>query len=611
MNQITKESFEDFVKKEFPEKEYKWEYKDGHGYMYIQAGTGKRFSGAEVHYEFYDGQVRVHIEGPHWWSLRNDLYSRLARHKELRGEVWQKRQNCQWILTSDEDDIFSKFKQMRDIVEEEILIYEEERKTDEESENEPVILKSLTLSGLLKRNLKIPEYQRNYEWKTEHVKALLEDTYNAFQEDKSYLMGTVILHKKDGEYNIVDGQQRLITFSILLYVLNSTQYSLMETKYQSETSKWYLRNTYKLVKEFVEKIGVEKTAYSEYLQNILFSVVVLSVDGALELAYTFFDSLNSKGKSLSDYDLLKAHHLMFIPEKEESLAKLHNDKWQSRDDKHRKLFETLLMRLRRWADGHERDNTEKYAVFNEFTSAMDFKTTENTEHVFNRYMQPNVFRSWHRENNQIVLNQKIADHILEDLLPMEIQQTIEGGDAFFLYAERYHKIYDMLFGVNAKDDLSTSIRYVADLSGHIDNAQIQWAFEAIMLLYFDKFGEQKLIEAASCVELILAKVRFTTKDNQRGVRALSSASIVKYVAKEKIVPIISKSTIAAHVCVQLFQNLYHQSFVPEEGVSGVRLNYLSRITSFYKKHQHLIPNDGLNQKIEQLYKIKKETNYDK
>ncbi len=32
-------------------------------------------------------------------------------------------------------------------------------------------------------------------------------------------MGTLILHSENGNYNIVDGQQRTITFSLLLYAL--------------------------------------------------------------------------------------------------------------------------------------------------------------------------------------------------------------------------------------------------------------------------------------------------------------------------------------------------------------------------------------------------------
>ena len=87
MDFITKEKFEAFVQKEFPGKEFHWDYNDGRGYMSIQAGNGKKFSFPDIHYEYYNGQVRVHIEGEHWWWLRHELSYILKRHDELRGEV--------------------------------------------------------------------------------------------------------------------------------------------------------------------------------------------------------------------------------------------------------------------------------------------------------------------------------------------------------------------------------------------------------------------------------------------------------------------------------------------------------------------------------------------
>ena len=41
MVDLTKEEFEEFAKKEFPGRDYKWEYDGNSGYFYIQAGTGK------------------------------------------------------------------------------------------------------------------------------------------------------------------------------------------------------------------------------------------------------------------------------------------------------------------------------------------------------------------------------------------------------------------------------------------------------------------------------------------------------------------------------------------------------------------------------------------
>ncbi|HPH62018.1 MAG TPA: DUF262 domain-containing protein [Paludibacteraceae bacterium] len=74
-------------------------------------------------------------------------------------------------------------------------------------------------------SLSVPEYQRSYKWSARNAIQLLDDVIEARNNNKEvYRVGTLILHKDvndDGyeRYNIVDGQQRTITFSLLLYAL--------------------------------------------------------------------------------------------------------------------------------------------------------------------------------------------------------------------------------------------------------------------------------------------------------------------------------------------------------------------------------------------------------
>lgn len=90
-------------------------------------------------------------------------------------------------------------------------------------------LKIVTIRELLNKDesngkLKIPGYQRPYRWSSESALTLVMNTYEAFSKKvKEYRMGTVVLHKpsvqnnaKNTVFNIVDGQQRLTTISIIL-----------------------------------------------------------------------------------------------------------------------------------------------------------------------------------------------------------------------------------------------------------------------------------------------------------------------------------------------------------------------------------------------------------
>lgn len=311
-----------------------------------------------------------------------------------------------------------------------------------------VVQETLTLSKLLNNSPTIPIYQRAYEWRSDHVKNLLNDTYEAFQKEKTYLLGTAILHKTSEGLEIVDGQQRLVSLTILFQALGYTKtLSLLGGEFDTVKSAWYLRNTQREIAEFLKDKSANYAKHLAYLcDKVELTVLTVSGDNALDLAYTFFDSVNSRGKKLTDFDLLKAYHLMFIPQEQESLAHKHNDYWQSNDAKHGEVLGSTLRRIRQWSMGMDYDIRADRCDFYEFISAIEPKELEQTEHRFNRYMQPNVFRSWHRENDRVVLNMKYdPKQDSEDLLPMEIPQTLEGGDAFFLYAKRYHESYALLF----------------------------------------------------------------------------------------------------------------------------------------------------------------------
>ncbi len=66
----------------------------------------------------------------------------------------------------------------------------------------------------------VPVYQRPFSWDEENFKDLISDLISA-ERDQEYFLGTIVLHKKGskGEFDIVDGQQRLTSIMILLACL--------------------------------------------------------------------------------------------------------------------------------------------------------------------------------------------------------------------------------------------------------------------------------------------------------------------------------------------------------------------------------------------------------
>lgn len=70
---------------------------------------------------------------------------------------------------------------------------------------------------------RIPDYQRHYSWKPEHIDQLFDDILN---EEKGYYIGNLLVTKSEGSarnntyaYDVIDGQQRLTTVSLFLLAI--------------------------------------------------------------------------------------------------------------------------------------------------------------------------------------------------------------------------------------------------------------------------------------------------------------------------------------------------------------------------------------------------------
>lgn len=81
-----------------------------------------------------------------------------------------------------------------------------------------------TIGNILTEQIQyeIPAYQRPYSWEKENVQQLLEDVWEAYTaDDPEYFIGSLITieRERDQSYEVVDGQQRLTTLSLILAAL--------------------------------------------------------------------------------------------------------------------------------------------------------------------------------------------------------------------------------------------------------------------------------------------------------------------------------------------------------------------------------------------------------
>lgn len=71
----------------------------------------------------------------------------------------------------------------------------------------------------------VPDYQREYVWSDKEVHQLLEDINDEIDasSSKEYFIGTILISptNQKNHYEVIDGQQRLTTFFLLLCALKN------------------------------------------------------------------------------------------------------------------------------------------------------------------------------------------------------------------------------------------------------------------------------------------------------------------------------------------------------------------------------------------------------
>ncbi len=146
----------------------------------------------------------------------------------------------------------------------------------------------LSIDQLLGRELQIPPYQRPYKWTKKNITDLLLDIETSIREAKKYKdfkyrVGTVILHANTEEgkltYDIVDGQQRILSFLLLKRCLDPNfTCKLLSAKFPDKVTQKNLHKNYKAIREWFAFAppGMRKDfkqAMKEHLE-----VVVITVD---------------------------------------------------------------------------------------------------------------------------------------------------------------------------------------------------------------------------------------------------------------------------------------------------------------------------------------------
>lgn len=82
---------------------------------------------------------------------------------------------------------------------------------------------AMSFGDIIENNsFRIPMYQRAYKWEEKQCKKLLLDLINAYKNKSKKSLGLITLHyNQDNTFDVIDGQQRFLTLSIISSLLGS------------------------------------------------------------------------------------------------------------------------------------------------------------------------------------------------------------------------------------------------------------------------------------------------------------------------------------------------------------------------------------------------------
>lgn len=212
----------------------------------------------------------------------------------------------------------------------------------------------LPVSECLQLNLSIPEYQRPYKWSVLSIDTMLGDINNAIQQSLAfsnykYRIGTIILHKSDQILDVVDGQQRLISLTLISkYLDNGFNNAILQTKFYDKSTQKHIHDNYIHIREWFSLRDDEtKESFKKALSNVL-EMVVIQVGKESE-AFQLFDSQNTRGRALDPHDLLKAFHLREM-QNDKYEMEYAVTKWEAKDvSQIRELFSVYLFPIFNWS----------------------------------------------------------------------------------------------------------------------------------------------------------------------------------------------------------------------------------------------------------------------
>lgn len=186
----------------------------------------------------------------------------------------------------------------------------------------------------------IPLYQRNFSWRREQIEQLLQDVFSAFNQNPKgnyYIGSLVVLKRSNGDFEVIDGQQRLTVLSLITKMLGINKEprlfydsrpeveEFFKVFYNSEDGSCnidysqtaHLRNAIDFIKEIdldaekqsgrineANEIKNQEVSFRQYFEN---NVILVRVEIPQDTdVASYFEIMNNRGAQLQKHEILKS-----------------------------------------------------------------------------------------------------------------------------------------------------------------------------------------------------------------------------------------------------------------------------------------------------------------
>ena len=217
-----------------------------------------------------------------------------------------------------------------------------------------MIEKEFSVRDIFTGNYSIPIYQRAYAWSDKEIETLVDDIYDYYSLgiNHNYYIGSLVVHKDNNDLeNVIDGQQRLTTLSLLIcYLKNESSYKVLvkdinvnlnfeSRKRSTDIFKHLKKNYEKIIDESNELVDgyrilrkkLKSENYDEgYFRYLIDNVILIKneLPRNTDLNH-YFEIMNNRGEQLEKHEIVKAHLLGQLDESDDIGRKVIAEVWNA------------------------------------------------------------------------------------------------------------------------------------------------------------------------------------------------------------------------------------------------------------------------------------------